>query len=130
MKHRLRTFILGFLLLWLPLQGFATVGMTCCRHSQDKHAAMLAMQQAQQAHQHCGHPPTHDCAHHQDSTSGTSHNPCDDCSYCHLGTAPALLYTAFTLNEEASFAFNFPLDAHFVQIFPEQLQRPPHTFFS
>ncbi len=122
MKHCLRNLILGFLLLWLPLQGFAAAGMSFCRHD---HTPPPAMQDRMQDH-HAGH----DCGHDQDTPSATSQMQCDDCGYCHMGGAPALLPTSAGLSDNASFSFKFAFDTHFPQLFPEQPQRPPYARFS
>jgi len=122
MMHGLRNFILGFLLLWLPLQGFAATGMTFCRHN---HTPPVAVQAETQVN-HEGH----DCGHMQDQTSATPQMQCDDCGNCHLGGAPALLHTLTGLSDSASYAFNFAFDTHFPLFFPEQPQRPPHSHFS
>lgn len=122
MRHCLRNFILGFLLLWLPLQGFAATGMSFCRHD---HTPPPAMQAGMQDH-HEGH----DCSHGQDTPSATPQTQCDDCGYCHLGGAPALPSTPAGLSDNASFSFKFAFDTHFPRFFPEQPQRPPHARFS
>lgn len=122
MRHRLRNLILGFLLLWLPLQGFAAVEMSFCRHD---HTQPPAMQAGMQVH-HDGH----DCGHDQDAPSATPQTQCDNCGYCHLGGAPALLPAPAGLSDNASFSFKFAFDTHFPPLFSEQPQRPPHALFS
>lgn len=122
MKHCLRNFILGFLLLWLPLQGLAAAGMPYCRHD---HTPPPAMQTGIQD-QHAGH----DCGHEQNAPSAATQTQCDDCGYCHLGAAPALLSTPAGLCDSARFSFKFAFDTHFPLFFPEQPQRPPHNPFS
>jgi len=122
MRHCLRNFILGFLLLWLPLQGFAAVGMSFCRHD---HTPPPAMQAGMQDH-HVGH----DCGQYQDTSSATPQTQCDDCGYCHLGGAPALLFTPTRFSDNASFSFKFTFETHYPLFFPEQPQRPPLALFS
>ncbi|HUW50601.1 MAG TPA: hypothetical protein VMV75_06265 [Sulfuricella sp.] len=123
MKQLLHKFILGFLLLWLPLQGFAATGMSFCRHD---HTPPHAMQTGMH-HDHNGG----DCSHGQDAPSASSsQTQCDDCGYCHLGGAPALLPALFGLNNTAGFSFKFAFDSHLQLFFPEQPQRPPLTRFS
>jgi hypothetical protein len=122
MKPRLRNLILGFLLLWLPLQGFAAVEMSFCRHD---HTPPPAMQAGMQDHQ-----DSHDCGHDQNTPSATAQTQCDNCGYCHLGGAPALLPELAGLSDNASFSFKFVFDTHFPPLFPEQPQRPPHALFS
>lgn len=121
MKHALRQLILGFLLLWLPLQGFAAAGMSFCRHD---HTPPAVMQEA--GHQHQGH----DCCPQSDNDASTSQNFCDDCGYCHLGAAPALLPAAVALHDQAGFSFKFSFNTTFPLFYPEQPQRPPHNLFS
>jgi hypothetical protein len=123
MKHALRKLILGFLLLWLPLQGFAAAGMSFCRHD---HTPPAAMQSAD----HQNHHQDHDCCPQSDTDTGSSQNLCDDCGYCHLGAAPALLPAAVALHDEARFSFKFSFDTTFPLFYPEQPQRPPHQLFS
>lgn len=124
MKHRLCNFILGFLLLWLPLQGFAATGMTFCRHDHSPPPAHAGM------HDHHGVHDGHDCSHGQDSSPASPQTQCDDCGYCHICGAPALLPVPAGLNSGAGFSFKFAFDTHFPLFFPEQPQRPPRTFFS
>lgn len=121
MKQLSRNLILGFLLLWLPLQGFAAAGMASCRHDHTPPAA-----QAEAHVHHAGH----DCGHDQDSPSASTQVPCDDCGYCHLGGAPALPSTPVGLGDDAGFSFKFVFDTHFPPFFPEQPQRPPLAFLS
>lgn len=125
MKHMLRQFVLGFLLLWLPLQGLAAAGMSFCRHD---HTPPAATQHADDPSAHLAHDccPQHDGA----SASDQQQNLCDDCGYCHLGAAPALLPAAVSLAGAASFSFKFPFHSAFSLFYPEQPQRPPHTLFS
>ncbi len=122
MRHCVRNFIIGFLLLWFPLQGFAAPGMSFCRHN---HVPPPAMQATMQYH-HAGH----DCDHHQNTSCAKHQTQCDDCGYCHLAGAPALLHTPTGLSDNASFSFKFAFETHFPQFFPEQPQRPPHALFS
>lgn len=121
MKQALRNFILGFLLLWLPLQGLAAAGMSYCRHDHTPPAVQAGMS---------GHHGDHDCCHDQDSPSASHQTPCDDCGYCHLAGAPALLTTPVGLGYDASFSFKFVFDTHFPLFYPEQPQRPPLAFLS
>jgi hypothetical protein len=126
MKQLSRNFILGFLLLWLPLQGFAAASMSYCRHEHSPPPALHAGMHEQHG-QHGGH----DCGHDQNSSaSSSSHILCDDCGFCHLGAAPALLSTPVALSNEAGFSFKFSFDTRFSLFFPEQPQRPPHALFS
>ena len=122
MKRLLRNFILAFLLLWLPLQGVAAAGMSFCRHDHTPPAAAHSTMN--------DHQDGHACSHDQDASSTSSQTSCDDCGYCHLGGAPALLPTLAALSDGAGFSFKFVFDSHFTLFFPEQLQRPPHAFFS
>lgn len=127
MKQRLQKLILGFLLLWLPLQGFASAGMTFCRHDHARTAAAHASMEDHHGMYHDGHA----CDDDQNSPATPHHQtPCDDCGYCHLGTAPALLFTPAALNDAAGFSFKFAFASHFSLFFPEQPQRPPHTLIS
>ena len=120
MRHCLRNLILGFLLLWLPLQGFAAAGMSFCRHHQTPPPAMQAGMQDHDIGHNCGH----------DAPSVTPQTQCDDCGYCHLAGAPALLPTLAGMPDNASFSFKFAFNTDFPLFFPEQPQRPPHAFFS
>ncbi len=122
MKQRLRKLILAFLLLWLPLQGFAATGMSYCRHDHTPAPAHAAM------HDQHAMAGGHDCCHNQDASSAPQQTSCDDCGYCHLGCAPALLPTAVGLTDGAGFSFKFSFDTRFPLIFPEQPQRPPYAF--
>ncbi|MCE5180306.1 MAG: hypothetical protein LLG15_00755 [Betaproteobacteria bacterium] len=122
MKQLLRKFVLGFLLLWLPLQGFAASGMSFCRHDHTPPPAA-------QVEMHHGHNGD-DCGHGQDTPSPSSQTQCDDCGYCYLGGAPALLPTLLGFNDTAGFSFKFTFDSHRSLFFPEQPQRPPLAHLS
>ena len=122
MTPLLRKFILGFLLLWLPLQGFAATAMPFCRHNHNPQAAM----QIGMHHDHQGD----NCCHEHGAPSSSSQTQCDDCGYCHLGGAPALLPTLFGFNDTAGFSFKFVFDSYLSHFFPEQPQRPPLARFS
>lgn len=126
MKRLLRNLILGFLLLWLPLQGFASAGMSFCRHTHSQPAAA----HASMADPHGMHHEGHDCDRNQGSSSASHQTLCDDCGYCHLGSAPALLSTPVGLDAAAGFSFKFAFDTHFQLFFPELPQRPPQAFIS
>lgn len=121
MKQTLRNLILGFLLLWLPLQGFAAFGMTFCRHDHTPPAVQAVMP---------GNHADHDCGHDQDSPSASPQTPCDNCGDCHLGGAPALLTAPAGLGHDAGFSFKFVFDMHYPLFFPEQPQRPPLSLLS
>lgn len=124
MKRLLRNLVLGFLLLWLPVQGIAASGMAFCRHDHSLPAAHASM------HDQHGIPSGHDCCPQQDSSATSPQTLCDDCGYCHLGGAAALLPAPVGMRSDAVFSFKFTSDTHFPLFFPEQPQRPPHAQFS
>lgn len=119
MKPLLRKLVLIFLVMWLPLQGYAAATVVCVRHYQP---APMQMPDLQNQHAMAdGH-----CDHGQEMPAATSQAPCDDCGSCHV-IAPALLPAIIGLNHEAGFSFAFPFNMHFSLIFPEQPQRPPYS---
>ena len=90
MKRVLQSLIVWLMLLALPLQGLASVGMLSCSHdaapaaatpvhanhavAQDEHAHHAAAVQAADAHDHVFHP---------------GHGKCSSCASCGVGAAMA-----------------------------------------
>jgi hypothetical protein len=123
MKIALARLLLAFMLVWLPMQGYAIEAMPFCLHQHDDGA----MQAAPDEHAGCHGqeaPP-----HHGKSISKTS-AACDDCFSCHLIVQPALIVTPLALGGDSSRLFQRPLKDSFSLFFPEQPQRPPLAFFS
>jgi len=113
-----RNLILAFIMLWLPLQGFASTSMPLCQHNEQpaQHSHHDMMDGAHEDHQ----------AHHQhDQHPSKSDLPCDNCSMCHMCSAMALPTALTALNiKPVSFSYT-PALTRFSQVFPEQPQRPP-----
>ena len=113
-----RNLILAFIMLWLPLQGFAATTMPFCEHNdqpaQHSHHDMMggAAHEDHQAHHHDQHPSKSDL-------------PCDKCGMCHMCSAMALPIVLTALNIKLSSASDTPALTRFSQIFLEQPQRPP-----
>lgn len=115
--------LLAFMLLWLPLQGYAGEAMSFCLHQHDA----AAMQMAAGEHEGC-HSQKASSQH--DDTMAKGDIACDNCFSCHLIAQPALILAPLALGVESSRLFQPPLEISFAPLFPEQPQRPPLAFFS
>lgn len=122
MKLLFARFMLAFMLLWLPFQGYAAQSMPAC----PKHHAH---EQMAESSPHEGCHGQHLSARH--ITLLAKANPaCDDCSSCHLIVQPALIVAPLVLVFD-TVKLPHPLsDLSFPPFFPEQPQRPPLAFFS
>ena len=89
MKLLLARFMLAFMLLWLPLQGYAAQSMHACQ----KHHAH---EQLAESSPHEGCHGQHMSPHHE-HTLAKANLACDDCSSCHLMAQPALIVTPLAL---------------------------------
>lgn len=123
MKVLLARLLLAFMLVWLPLQGYALEAMSTCQRHHD-HAAVME----NSAHEGC-----------HGERSATVQPPsfiksdlaaCDDCASCHLIAQPALVVKPLCLGIDAARPQQPPLSVTFSLFFPEQPQRPPLAFFS
>lgn len=123
MKVQLARLLLSFMLVWLPLQGYAQEAMSMCQRHHD-HAAV--MEDAGHEGCHGGHTAT------AQTSSFTKASPvaCDDCASCHLITQPALIVKPLFLGIDAIRPQQTVFRATFSLFFPEQPQRPPLAFFS
>ena len=116
MQHLTRQFLLIFLMLWLPLVGYAATAMPFC--SQDKHQGAMQhpkpalMQDDQGAHVEHQH-------------SGNAGAACDDCSLCHMCNAMAIPLFSTLSKFKPDNLYAIPSQVSFSPFFPEQLQRPP-----
>ncbi len=110
--------LLAFMLVWLPMQGYASEAMSFCLHQHED----APMQMAAGEHEGChnGH----------DTTIAKSGAVCDNCFSCHLIAQPALIVAPLVLAVDSSRSFQRPLNLTFSLLFPEQLQRPPLALFS
>ena len=127
--RRIRTFVVGVLMLWLPLQAIAAVSMPFCTHG--------GMAGVAQTSAHAHH-------HHEDSTPGSGHHgsphrdrhsaagaleQCNNCGACNLACAPAvpvspLLLAGVAITVQPHFS------AHSRGLFiPDQPQPPPNSRF-
>lgn len=123
MKIFLARLLLAFMLVWLPLQGYAIETMPFCLHQHEEGA----MQTASGEHAGCHGqeaPP------HHDKSNAKSGAACDDCFSCHLIVQPALIVVPLALGVDSNRSFQHPLKNSFSLFFPEQPQRPPLALFS
>jgi hypothetical protein len=98
--HPRQSILTAFMIVWLPLQGYAAVAMPFCQHgfraSASQHATAHSLIQAGTQHvqhgaqsapethqQHAAHSGTH---HPHDRAASLA---CNDCGVCHLGCSPA-----------------------------------------
>jgi len=122
MKLLLARFMLAFMLLWLPMQGYAAQAMHACQKHHGH--AELAMN-TQQEGCHGQHNPDHPA-----QTLVKAKLACDDCSSCHLIAQPALIVNPLSLVIDAVKLPQPVFNVSFLPFFPEQPQRPPLAFFS
>lgn len=123
MKVLLARLLLAFMLVWLPLQGYALEAMSTCQRHHD-HAAVME----DTGHEGCH--GEHVAATQAPSLIKASPVACDDCASCHLITQPALIVKPLFLGIDAIRPQQPVLSVTFSLFFPEQPQRPPLAFFS
>ncbi|BCB27143.1 hypothetical protein SKTS_20290 [Sulfurimicrobium lacus] len=123
MKLILARFMLAFMLLWLPLQGYAAQSMHAC----PKH----------HAHEQLAESSPHEGCHGQNMAASHHAHPiakanlaCDDCSSCHLIVQPALIVAPLALIFDTVKLPQPISNDSFLPFFPEQPQHPPLAFFS
>jgi hypothetical protein len=111
--RRIRIFVVGLLMLWLPLQAIAAVSMPFCAHSATGSPALAPSK----AHHHHGEvrPASDPHAGHGDQhTAAADLQPCNNCGACNLASAPAVLVAAVVIS--ASFG---DVQPQFSRQFPE-----------
>ncbi|MDO9189088.1 MAG: hypothetical protein Q8K01_12050 [Sulfurimicrobium sp.] len=119
MKVYFTRLLLAFMLVWLPIQGYASEAMSFCPHQHED----APMQMAADGHEGC-HGQDHG------TTIAKSGVACDNCFSCHLIAQPALIVAPLALVVDSSRSFQRPFNLTFSLFFPEQLQRPPLAFLS
>lgn len=126
--RRVRIFVVGLLMLWLPLQAVAAVSMPFCAHAGPVDAARTA---APEQHHHAGSVPDSDGHGHQhgDQHPAAGSLQCNDCGTCNLACAPAVPASA-RLPLAAPVAVEPGFLAQSYGLFvPEQPQPPPNFHF-
>lgn len=123
MKVLLARLLLAFMLLWLPLQGYALEAMSTCQRHHD-HAAVVE----NSVHEGCH--GEHSATAQSPSVIKANLSACDDCASCHLIAQPALIVKPLSLGIDVARAQQPAFSTAFSLFFPEQPQRPPLAFFS
>lgn len=122
-KTILTRLLLAFMLVWLPLQGYAAEAMSMCQRHHDR-ADM---------HENIPHEGCHG-DHVSSAETPTSSIPsnldCDDCASCHLIAQPALIVESLVPALDIIRLQQPIFSVTFTLFFPEQPQRPPLAFFS
>lgn len=114
----LRKLILVFVMLWLPLQGFAATNMSICQHQEQ------TVQQVQHAMMHAAHDGGH-------THPGIDQHPaksdlsCDNCAMCHMCSAMGIPAVAAAFNIKSTSPVVISTSTGFSLVFPELPQRPP-----
>jgi hypothetical protein len=120
--RRVRIFVVGLLMLWLPLQAVAAVSMPFCAHALPADAAYAAVQQ----HRHSGSmPDSH--GHQADQHPAAGSLQCNDCGACNLACAPAVPASAMLpLAAPVTAEPDFLVQSYGLFV-PEQPQPPPNS---
>ena len=135
---RWKNWIVVFIALWLPLQGYGAVAMPFCEHGPampDSSVAVSAHVGVQHGHQ--GHTGIAHDEHEADSQSASSDIStdrhaglgCNDCGACQLACAPLIVSTVTYFATTGSPVYDRLPVASLASISPEQLQRPPLPAF-
>ena len=135
---RWNNWIVVFIALWLPLQGYGAVAMPFCEHGPampDSSAAVSVHTDVQDGHQ--GHTGGSNHKHEADSQSASSDIStdghaglgCNDCGACQLACAPLIVSTVMHFATTGSPIYDPLPVASLTSISPEQLQRPPLPAF-
>ncbi len=129
---RWKSILVLALLLWLPLQGIASVAMPFCRHAESM--------QASTAHGSDSHAGTHDPATHAGGDTGHpypmgadphggvegSNLSCNDCGSCQLACAPVMASALWSMLAPPATSERIAMDPSALLTFiPEQPKRPP-----
>jgi ferredoxin len=127
--RRVRIFVIGLLMLWLPLQAVAAVSMPFCPHSGTAGVAQTSV------HAHHQHEDSTPVSGHHGSQRGDQHPPagaleqCNNCGACNLACAPAVPVSAVLLSGTA-ITVQPDFSAHSPALFiPDQPQPPPNLRF-
>jgi ferredoxin len=125
-----RLLVASFLLLWLPLQGVATVTMPFCDHpahaAQSAHPVVGADESEEHDVDRSGNPLSADTGHHHDDGGGSFSMNCNDCGACHLACSPAAPMSALVVADQAPGEGYVEFSATRPPLFtPEPRKRPP-----
>jgi hypothetical protein len=142
MRYCWKNWIVVFIALWLPLQGYGAVAMPFCEHGKAASGGEVAVS----AHLDSRHFQDADAGmHHEDNAAG--HEPaqadgsmgsadnrsagkhgglgCNDCGACQLACAPLIISATPAVAGTASPVYA-PRVVHILRsVTPRQLQRPP-----
>lgn len=110
---RSRVWLVLFLVLWLPLQGFALPLMPFCQHGHQQEAGAVS--------DHCPHQAPDQGA----DDAGKHAQDCDGCSLCHLASASAPITDLPHQADAAPGADLPPYFGFYRSHIPERAQRPP-----
>lgn len=113
----LRNLILVFIMLWLPLQGFAATSMSACQRNEQP------AQQAQHDMMHAAHDGYAQPGH--DQHPATSDLSCDNCAMCHMCGTMGIPTVTAPVNIKPASHIPPPALTRFSQVYLEQPQRPP-----
>jgi ferredoxin len=126
---RARVFVIGLLMLWLPLQAIAAVSMPFCPHGGTGGVAQPA------DHEHHDHKhPVPDSSHHE-SQDGDHHlatgalQQCNNCGACNLACAPAVPVCALLIAGAALTVQSYFSAAPPGIFIPDRPQPPPNSSF-
>ena len=116
-----RRLVLCFIILWLPVQGFAAIAMPFCKHALGHSAVAQTASDPHEHHQHHKHQG--------EAADGNLHGSglmCDDCGACRLACSALVVPVVLILCVPvAQSSFVLPSATPLHSFFPEQPCRPP-----
>ena len=127
--RRVRPFVIGLLMLWLPLQAIAAVSMPFCPHGGTAGVAQTSV------HSHHQHQDSTAASGHHGGQPGDQHptagalEHCNNCGACNLACAPAVPVSPVLLSGVAiTVQLHFSADSRGLFV-PDQPQPPPNSRF-
>ena len=136
-----RFFIVGFLVLWLPLQGYSAVAMPLCNRGASMETGVATAEaSATASHLHESHDDGHSSpdGHYSGHQDHQSKNPakehaglgCNGCEPCKLACAPVIGVVSADIVVLGSPVYDRPADIVLTSVSPDRLRRPPRAALS
>jgi hypothetical protein len=122
--RQIRIFVVGLLMLWLPVQAVAAVAMPFCPHGG---AADAGASSHEHHHPDSSTPASehHGSRHSNPDTAAGGLQQCNNCGACNLACAPAVPASEVALSEVRVTVQPVFLATSFELFIPDQPQPPP-----